>query len=210
MKKLVVLTLLTLFIFTLNGCTKDTSSDAYNETENTDSENNETTENTDIPDTTEGTEDNETTETPEEPVVPEEPSQEDISATISSSLEDIFKSLYAGIKAEERPMTMNTPLTPDNEAYFIGATGLPYTEALASEAMISAIAHSIILLRFEEGADLEAAKEQIRTTIDPRKWICVGVEDELVVVESFENTIIVIVDDNSKTYYENFLKITNN
>jgi hypothetical protein len=220
MKKIAALTFITLLIFALNGCQKDkildestTNTGTSENTDSTDGSHNnddneiiENTENTENPENTEVTETPGSTESTE---LPETTEQESIDATISSSLEDIFTSIYAGIKADEKPMTMTTPLTADNEAYFIGATGLPYTEALASEAMISAIAHSIILLRFEEGADLDAAKEQIRNTIDPRKWVCVGVEDELVVIESFENIIIVIVDNNSQTYYDNFTQLMN-
>lgn len=128
-------------------------------------------------------------------------------ASIDLSFEEIFEAMYAEIPEEERPMTMTTPLSGENEAYFIGATGLPYTEALASEAMISAIAHSVVLLKFEEGADLDAAKKAIRENIDPRKWICVGVEDELVVIESIGNIVVVIVDNNSAAYYEAFTKL---
>jgi hypothetical protein len=210
MKKLIHLTLLTLFLITFTGCQGTTpqtpleDEETISVPENPDapSEDTEVDKDSSTSVETEGSENSTTTETS-----PEEVPEAIPNATLTSSLEDIFKNIYAGIDANNKPMTATTLLNKENEAYFIGATGLPYTEAMASEAMISAVAHSIILLRFEEGADLESAKSEIRSKIDPNKWICVGVEADLVIIESIENMIIVVVDNNSQTYYDNFMKL---
>ena len=40
------------------------------------------------------------------------------------------------------------------------------------------------------------AKAEIKEKVNPRKWICVGLEDEDVVIENKGDLIIVIVVDN--------------
>jgi transcriptional antiterminator Rof (Rho-off) len=71
--------------------------------------------------------------------------------------------------------------------------------------MISTVPHSVVLLKMKDGADIEAAKKAVAENADPQKWICVGVSEENVVVESVGNYIILIMDDNSQKFRENFL-----
>lgn len=124
----------------------------------------------------------------------------------SISLGEIIEAVYAGI--DEMPMVGNMTIDAENESYYLGTTGLNFTEAIASEAMISSIAHSVCVVRMAEGEDIEAAKEAIRTSVDPRKWICVGVEDDEVIVDNIGNTIILIMTQASpETIHENFLAL---
>ncbi|HSN65364.1 MAG TPA: hypothetical protein VLS94_01935, partial [Fusibacter sp.] len=107
----------------------------------------------------------------------------------------------------ELPSLANTELTEENEAYYIGTNDVAYTEALASEPMMSSIAHSVVLLRVEEGADIEKIKETIKTKVDPRKWICVGVEAEDVIVDNIGNLVILIMIDDSALLHDAFLTL---
>jgi len=53
-------------------------------------------------------------------------------------------------------------------------------EAVISEGMISAIAHSVVLVRVPEGTDAADVAAQIEANADPRKWICVEAEKTVV------------------------------
>lgn len=116
---------------------------------------------------------------------------------IEGSLDDIMAKVYDGISEEELPMGLeNQPITAENIAAFIGTDDLAWEEALASESMIGSTAHSVVLIRMSASAstdDIEKAKEKIKSSADPRKWICV--EAENVYVESKGDLIILIMSN---------------
>ena len=109
-----------------------------------------------------------------------------------------------------RPFVGNIELSEDmdrNIEYFVGAKGIPFKEGIASESAIGAIAHSIVLLRMEPNADIEGAKQKMRSGIDPRKWICAGVDDDQVIVDNIGDVIILILSPDSEAYYDAFKKL---
>ena len=119
---------------------------------------------------------------------------------IEGSLEDIMAKVYANIPENERPMMlMNTEINDENVEYFLGSKDIEYEEALASEPGIGSIAHSVVLVRTKKGADVEAIKDKIEKNVDPRKWVCVGVEKDDIVVESEGDLIILIMVEDEKT-----------
>lgn len=125
-----------------------------------------------------------------------------------NSLEGIMEQIYAGI--EEVPMMVsNIVITDENAEYYLGLKNLDgIEEALASEAMIWSIAHSVCLVRAAEGTDVEALKEEIRTSVNPRKWICVGVERDEVIVENRGNLILMVIDQtNPQAYLDSFMAL---
>ncbi len=123
-----------------------------------------------------------------------EQGQEQSKKQLTGSLEEIMASVYKGLGEVDLPMVANTPLTDENVAYFAGIEKLDGAEGLASEAMIGSIAHSVVLIRAKEGTDIEALKTNIKEKIDPRKWVCVGVEREEVIVDNIGDTVIMIID----------------
>ena len=115
---------------------------------------------------------------------------------VEGTLEDIMASLYAEIPEDERPMLGNIDVLndmSDNIAYYTGTTDIEYEEVLASEPMMGSIAHSVVLIRMKDGADIEDAKTKIKEGIDPRKWICVEVPEEDVIVKNKGNLIVLIM-----------------
>ena len=62
--------------------------------------------------------------------------------------------------------------------------------------MIGSIAYSVVLVRMEENADIEAAKKAIKENVNPRKWICAEVAEEDVIVKSKGDLIILIMVEN--------------
>ncbi len=109
------------------------------------------------------------------------------------SLEGIMERIYKGTGVEY-PMLGNFEITPENSEFYLGIPNMEFEEAIASETLMGSQAHSVCLVRVKEGSDVEKIKEEIRTKVDPRKWICVGVEREEVIVVNQENLILMIID----------------
>ncbi len=113
---------------------------------------------------------------------------------VEGSLEEIMEKVYAGFEEDELPMFLeNMEVTKENVEGYLGTSDIDYKEALASESMTGSIAHSVVLVRMKDEANVEDAKTKLKEHVDPRKWICVGVEN--VIVESRGDLIIVILDD---------------
>jgi len=111
---------------------------------------------------------------------------------ISGTLEEIMEKVYADIPQEERPMMLtNIEITEENVEMYLGTADVEFEEALASESGTGSIAHSVVLIRVKDNANIEQIKEKIENSVDPRKWICVEAEE--VEVESKGNLIILIM-----------------
>ena len=126
---------------------------------------------------------------------------------VEGTLEEIMDKVYASIPEDERPMMlMNTEITEENVEMYLGTSDIEFEEALASESMTGSIAHSVVLVRVKDGANVEAIKEKIEQNVDPRKWICVEAEE--VEVENKGNLIILIMS--SETTVEKIENSFNN
>lgn len=120
--------------------------------------------------------------------------------SVEGTLEDIMTKIYADIPEDQRPMMLgNMEVTSENVEGFLGTTEIEYEEALASESMVGAIAHSVVLVRAKEGADIEAVKTTIKENVNPRKWVCVGVEKDDVIIKNKGDLIIVIIVEDTQT-----------
>lgn len=116
-------------------------------------------------------------------------------------LMQILDLVYEGI---ESPDTAPVALNAENEKYYLGVEGLDYRAGVGSDAMVISTPHSVVLIEMNEGADIEAAKQSIKENADGRKWICVGVSDENIRVASAGNYILLVMDENSQQYIDNF------
>jgi len=111
---------------------------------------------------------------------------------VEGSLEEIMDKVYASVPEDQRPMMLtNIEITDENVEMYLGTSDIDFKEALASESATGSIAHSVVLIRVNDDADVEAIKEKIEDNVDPRKWICVEAEE--VEVESKGNLIILIM-----------------
>ena len=115
---------------------------------------------------------------------------------VEGTLEEIMTKVYSSVPEDELPMLMNIEVNEESIEGFLGTSDIEYESILASEPMISSIAHSVVLVRTKENADVDAIKKKIKENINPRKWVCVWVEDEDVIIESKGDLIIVIVVEN--------------
>lgn len=114
---------------------------------------------------------------------------------IEGTLPDLMKKVYQDIDEDRFPMALqNFEVTEENVENYLGSKDIEFKEALASESMVGSFAYSVVLVRTKEGADVEKVKKQIKESVNPRKWLCVWVEN--VIVESKGDLIIVILSDN--------------
>lgn len=121
-------------------------------------------------------------------------------SNVNGTLEEIMEKVYSNVPQEERPMMLtNTEVNIENIEYYLGANDIEYESALASESGVGSIAHSVVLVRTKDNADIEAIKKRIKENVNPRKWICVGVEKEDVIVENKGNLIILIMIEDETT-----------
>ncbi|MBQ2668447.1 MAG: DUF4358 domain-containing protein [Clostridia bacterium] len=136
--------------------------------------------------------------------------------TVSGTLPEIVDRIYenADLDAETRdfvdsdiygPVTME--IDAESMVYYFGVDIPDAEEAVFSEPMMNAKAFSVCLVRVKDGTDVEALKADIKANADPRKWICVGVEDSDVRVESIGNVVLLVMAENSEKYTESFLSL---
>jgi len=121
---------------------------------------------------------------------------ENIEGTLEEIMETVYSDVYTGVADDQKPMLGNINVSTDmkdNIGYYIGTDEIEYEEILASEPMMGSIAHSVVLVRMKDGADIESAKKEILDKVDPRKWICVEVPKEDVIVKNKGNLIILIM-----------------
>ena len=129
---------------------------------------------------------------------------------LTEPLEDIMTKVYENIDSDKLPMMLgNIEITKDNLEGYTGLKELEFESGIASESSVGSIAHSVVLLRVKDDADIEKIKKDIKANVNPRKWICVGVDDEEnVIVDNIGNTIILIMDNEiAEDLHENFLSL---
>ena len=97
----------------------------------------------------------------------------------------------------EMPMTENHTLDKETFEFFTFAEYVEGAEAMASEPMMSSIAHSVVLVRLPNGTDAAAFASKMKANADPRKWLCV--EAEKVATASKGNLAILVMSASDKT-----------
>lgn len=130
--------------------------------------------------------------------------------TAESALMDIMGSLYVGANTVSTSGLEAMTIEPEMQSFFIGAGAemLEIEEGLVCEPLMTSQAHSVALVRVKDGTDVENAKKLIRENVNPRKWICVGVSEGNVRVESIGNLILLVMDNGDPdTLVNNFLAL---
>ena len=89
------------------------------------------------------------------------------------TLEEMIWASYANI---ELPFTGEMEIDKtdaDAVAFYLGTNDVTFKRGVVSEAMISAIAHSVVVLELEDGADAAAVAKTLKETAPVDKWVCV-------------------------------------
>mgnify|MGYP004642825713 CR=1 FL=1 len=113
---------------------------------------------------------------------------------IKGNLPDLMNKLYENLDGFSTENLQQVAFTKDEQEYFIGDVSFDYKEALASEPVMSSVAHSVVLIRLNSAKDAEKAKKEIKEKVNPRKWICVEVEEKehyYILCFTFSNSIYI-------------------
>lgn len=108
------------------------------------------------------------------------------------SLKSILKT---STKGAQLPDNYITKITKDNFEDYFGDADIDFKEAIVSEANINAIAYMIGIIRLNDNVDTQKSVDILKNSVDPNRWICV-VPDS-VIIDSNQNVIIVIMDENN-------------
>lgn len=111
-----------------------------------------------------------------------------LSEDLNKVLDKVYES--ANLNEEQKKALefyQRTELNKENAEGFLGSNEIEFTEGLVSAPMMSSIPYELVLLKLDENADVESAKELIKKNANPRKWVCVEAEE--VVVENIDNVI---------------------
>ena len=125
-------------------------------------------------------------------------------------LDEIMDKILDGVADLPQPLLENDLSSEEGVELFKNYAFIDYidgTEALSSEAGVSAIAHSVVLLRMPEDVDIEDVAADIEANADPRKWICV--EAEKVTVSTNGRLILLVMSSEARAdaITENFLAL---
>ncbi len=127
----------------------------------------------------------------------------------SQSEGEDLKSILTDISVDaDNPDTEEIELGKDNfESYAFISYQEGY-KAIASEALINAIAHSVVLISVPDGSDTASLAQEIFENANSCKWICTEAEktavcytDELIIlIMSFEDTTDKMVENFQNKY----------
>ena len=111
------------------------------------------------------------------------------------NVDDVMDGIYEGFKEDELPMMLELfPIDEENEEWFLGTNEIDYKEALACESGVGSVPHSVVVIEAKKAEDVETIKNQLRDSMNGHKWVCVGVQDKDIVIESQGNYIVMILD----------------
>lgn len=123
---------------------------------------------------------------------------------VEGTLPEIMEKLYEGISEEEMPMMIeNIELNDENFVNYAFIEDVNYSDALASESMITSTAHSVVLIRLEDAKDSEIVVEELKEKANPRKWICVEAENTYVLSKG-DLVVLIMSNELAPKIKENF------
>lgn len=125
---------------------------------------------------------------------------------IEEPSDDLLDKIYAGYTDEIA--LGRTVIDSENVEYYLGTSDIEFEEAVASEPMMTSIAHSVVLLKVKDGANKQDIMTKIKNNVNPNKWICVGVDPSNVRVHENGNLILLVMtDEKPDLLVDNFMKL---
>ena len=127
---------------------------------------------------------------------------------VEGSLSNLMTKVYDGAGVSHEDME-TVELNSENTPFYLGDVSFSFKEGLASEPIMSSVAHSVVLIRLNSASDAEKAKKEIKEKVDPNKWVCVSVDEENVYVESIGDLVILAMDNqNGEKLKDSFLNLS--
>ena len=117
----------------------------------------------------------------------------DVVVEIDAEIADMLTVILEGVEYGSMP----TAITDENIANTLFIEPVEGLVGASADAMISAQAHSVVLVRVGEDSDVNEIAKQIEENAKPNKWICV--EAEKVAVEVKGNYILLVMSDADTT-----------
>ena len=138
-------------------------------------------------------------------------------APLEGTMEENVMKIMEIAPVEFMAGTMPVDLTDTSEdgkwalSYFTGLQSADnITDVCVYEPMMGSQAFSLVMVRTAEGADAKAVAQEMKDNIDPRKWICVGA-DEMMVVTYSDVVMLVMLDSqlglSAQTYVDVFQQV---
>lgn len=118
------------------------------------------------------------------------PSQPEKPAETEKSLSDLMTSILSGV---ETPGYAITDVAAEQYPLYLFIDQPEGAQAVTADSLIGSIAHSVVLMRLPDGADVSGIAKQVKDNADPRKWICV--EAEKVIVKTKGNLVLLVMSD---------------
>ncbi len=120
----------------------------------------------------------------------------------ASPLSSTMASILDGVA--DLPMVGDVPLDASNFEFY---AFIPYVDGyvgLASDAMINAIAHSVVLVQVPDGTDAQSVADSIEENANPAKWVCVTAEKTAVAVNGNLILLVMSAEATCDAIVENF------
>ena len=83
---------------------------------------------------------------------------------VEGSLSDLMTKVYDGAGVSHEDME-TVELNSENTPFYLGDVSFSFKEALASEPIMSSVAHSVVLIRLNSASDAEKAKKEIKEKV---------------------------------------------
>ena len=133
-------------------------------------------------------------------------SSKKIEGTLEEVMQQIIDTVDVDAEVKEYVLggLMQIPVVKGEDEYYLGKQGFNYKEALAAEPMITAQAFSMVLIRTKNAEESAKISEEIVKVVDPRKWLCVGVEEDEVKSAYVNDLVLLIMAPNAEKYVEAF------
>lgn len=116
------------------------------------------------------------------------PSEPEKPAETEKSLSDLMTSILSGV---ETPGYAITDVAAEQYPLYLFIDQPEGAQAVTADSLIGSIAHSVVLMRLPDGADVSGIAQQVKDNADPRKWICV--EAEKVIVKTKGNLVLLVM-----------------
>ncbi len=130
---------------------------------------------------------------------------------IEGTLDELVDKIYADSGTEEEFAEFSkNEVTDENKFYCFGTNDISFKEALSSDPPFNVTPYSLVLVRINEGDNPEEIKAIIKENANPRKWVCVGVDDDQVYVETNGDLVLLLMcgdDEQSAKIIEAFLAL---
>ena len=102
---------------------------------------------------------------------------------IEGDLLTVVQNMYAEVEQKDdvKEAFMNhmidvVPEDADMQAFLLGSSDLEYAEAVYAMPMMNAIAYQLNMFRVAEGTDVKAFMDEVESSFDTGKWVCVNPE----------------------------------